>query len=103
MDLRTDIVEIWFGIANWQISSVFEIFTCISPRHIHICLFRTITLNINGFSPNLKCILILWRSGLGLHMGTLRQLLTKLSPDDTIMAGYYRFTLVFQNETYKGN
>ena len=30
---------------------------------------RTITLsNINGFSPNLVCALILWKSGLGLLM-----------------------------------
>ena len=29
-----DIVEIWFGIANWQISSLFERVIC--PRHAHI-------------------------------------------------------------------
>ena len=32
--------------------------------------FQMITLvNINGFSPNLMCTLILWRSGLGLLIG----------------------------------
>ena len=36
--------------------------------------FRMITwVNINGFSPNLVCVLILWRSGLGLLMGKFSQ------------------------------
>ena len=39
--------------------------------------------NINGFSPNLVCALILWRSGLGLLMGKFRQFLTELSAPDT--------------------
>ena len=81
-----DIVEIWFGIANGQISSIFDRVIC--PRHTHIfvsgCVcpsicssavhlffcFQMITwVNINGFSQNLVCALILWRSGLGLLMG----------------------------------
>ena len=36
-----DIVEIWFGIANGQISSNFDGVIC--PRHAHIFVFRTIT------------------------------------------------------------
>ena len=45
--------------------------------------FRMITwVNINGFSPNLVCGLILWRSGLGLLMGKFRQFLTVLSARD---------------------
>ena len=60
-----DIVEIWFGIANGQISSIFDRVIC--PRHVHI---------FNGFSPNLVCALILWRSGLGLLMGKFRQFWT---------------------------
>ena len=40
--------------------------------------FQTITVNINGFSPNLVCVLILWRSALGLLMGNFRQLLTAI-------------------------
>ena len=35
--------------------------------------------NINAFSPNLVCALILWRSALGLLMGKFRQILTKLA------------------------
>ena len=38
--------------------------------------------NINGFSPNSVCALILWRSGLGLLMGKFRQFLTELSARD---------------------
>ena len=42
--------------------------------------FWTITLvNINAFSPNLVCALILWRSALGLLMGKFRRFLTELS------------------------
>ena len=36
-----DIVEIWFGIANGQISSNFDGVIC--PRQVHIFVFRTIT------------------------------------------------------------
>ena len=37
--------------------------------------FRMITgVNVNGFSPNLVCALILWRSGLKLLMGKVRQI-----------------------------
>ena len=51
-------------------------------------------LNINGFSPNLVCALILWRSGLGLLMGKFRQIFTKLSARDTITMGYYSLTFL---------
>ena len=37
----------------------------------------------NGFSPNLVCALILWRSGLGLLMGKFRQIFTELPARDT--------------------
>ena len=36
----------------------------------------------SGFSPNLVCALILWRSGLGLLMGKFRQIFTELSAPD---------------------
>ena len=39
--------------------------------------------NVNRFSLNLVCALILKRSGLGLLMGKCRQILTKLSARDT--------------------
>ena len=39
--------------------------------------------NINGFSRNLVCASILWRSGLGLLMGKFRKILTDLSAEDT--------------------
>ena len=75
-----DIVEIWFAIANGQILSIFDIYlasTCL------IFCFRTITwVNINGFSPNLVCALILYRSGLGLLMGKWPEFLTELSTRD---------------------
>ena len=35
--------------------------------------------NVSGFSPNLACALILWRSGLGLLVGKFCQFLTELS------------------------
>ena len=41
--------------------------------------FQMITrVNINGFSPNLVCALILWRSGLGLLMGKFHYIFTEL-------------------------
>ena len=48
-----------------------------------ICLsvsrFQMITWVNNGFSSNLVCVLILWKSGLGLLMGKFRQFFTELS------------------------
>ena len=75
-----DIVEIWFGIANEQISSIFDSYL---PETCPYFCFRTITwVNNKGFSPNLVCAFILWRSGLGLLMGKFRQFLTELSARD---------------------
>ena len=51
-------------------------------------------ININGFSPNLVCTLILWRSGLGLLMGKFCQIFTELSASDTIMEEYYSLTFL---------
>ena len=53
--------------------------------------------NIDGFSPNLVCALILCRSGLGLLMGKFRQCLTELSACDMIMimAGYYSLSFLY--------
>ena len=84
-----DIVEIWFGIANEQISSIFE--AVISPRHAHF-RFRTITwVNNKGFSPNLLYALTLRRSGLGLLWANfvkfLRSHLPKTCP-------YFRFRMI---------
>ena len=41
LGMRIDIVEIWFGIANGQISSNFDGVVC--PRQAHIFIFQTIT------------------------------------------------------------
>ena len=56
--------------------------------------FRMITwVNINGFSPNLVCALMLWRSGLGLLMGKFCQFLTKLSARDTHIFSFPDYNL----------
>ena len=76
-----DIVEIWFGIANGQISSNFYGVICLRRPYFR---FRTITsVNNKRFSPNLLYALTLMRSGLGLLMGKLRQILSELSGRDT--------------------
>ena len=52
-----DIMDIWFGIVNEHISSFFDSYLPATAPYFH---FRMITLvNINGFSPNLICALIL--------------------------------------------
>ena len=76
-----DIVEIWFGIANGQISSIFDSYL---PETRPYFRFRTITcVNNKGFSPKLLYALTLRRSGLGLLMGKFRQIFTELSARDT--------------------
>ena len=48
LDMCIDIVEIWFGIANEQISSKFDGVIC--QRHTNIFVFRMITwVNVKGF------------------------------------------------------
>ena len=52
-----DIVEIWFGIANGQISPIFN--SCLPATHLIFCFGTVTSVNINGFLPNLLCALIL--------------------------------------------
>ena len=72
--------------------------------------FRMITwVNMNGFSPNLVCALILWKSGFGLLMGKFRQILTELSardtpifsfPDDNLSKHQWIFTKLDMKEVW---
>ena len=50
---------------------------------VSVFLFRGYNLNISGFSPNLVCALILWRSGLGFPMGKFCKFLTVCQPHDS--------------------
>ena len=75
--LCIDIMEIWFRIANGQLSSIFDSY--LPMKDLYFC-FRTVTLvSLDGFSPNSISALILWRSGLGLLIGKFHQFLTELS------------------------
>ena len=88
-----DIVMIRFGETNLQISSIIDSY--LPTTHVYFC-FQTITsVNIKGFSPNLVCAFILWRSGLGLLLTRFCQFLTELSACHNIVAGYYCFTFLF--------
>ena len=76
-----DIEETWYGIADGQISSIFDSYLPATCPYFH---FWTITLvNINGFSSNLVRALILWRSAFGLLMGKFHPFLTELSVHNT--------------------
>ena len=69
-----DNVQICFGIAIGQILSIFDRGLPTTPPFFS---FRTKSfVNLNGFSPNLICTLILWRSGLGLLIGKFSQFFT---------------------------
>ena len=82
-----DIVEIWFGIANGQISSIFD--GSYLPETHPYFRFRTITwVNNKGFLPNLLHALTLRRSGLGfLVVKFLRSYLPETHP-------YFRFRMI---------
>ena len=81
--------QLWWGIIVSHWSSV-----CPSIVRPSVFCFRMITwVNINGFSPNLVCVLILWRSGLGLLMGKFRQFLTQLSARDTPIFSFPDYNL----------
>ena len=62
-----DIVETWFGVADGKISSIFDSF--LPSTHPYFHFWTKTYVNLNGFSPNLVCALILWRSALGLLIG----------------------------------
>ena len=71
-----DIVENCFENSDGQISSVFDSYLAGTYQYFH---FWTITfLNINGFSPNFVCALILWRCALRMLMGKFCGFLTEL-------------------------
>ena len=90
LDVCIDIVEIWFGIVNEQILSIFARVKMYLPAIRLYFHFRLITLvNINKFSPNLVCTLILWRPGLGLLMGKFCQVLTELSACHTSIFSFH--------------
>ena len=72
-----DIVETWFGIADGQISSIFVSYLPGTRLYFHFWMITLI--NINAFSPNLVCALILWSSAIELLMGKFHQFLTELS------------------------
>ena len=67
----------------------------VCPSFFHFQMITSV--NINGFSPNLVCALILWRSGLGLLMGKFRQIFMELSARDKIMVGYYSLTFLLSH------
>ena len=61
-----DILETCLGIVDVQILSIYDRVIC--PRHPYFHFWMITLVNINEFSPNLVCALILWRSALGLLM-----------------------------------
>ena len=90
LGLCIDIVEIWFGIANEQISSNFD--GVLYPRHAHIFVFHMITSKCQGILTKFgTCIdMKIW---FGIAYGQ-RQCLTELSARNMIMAGYYSLTVL---------
>ena len=75
-----DIVEIWFGIANGQISSIFDSY--LPETRSYFCFWTITRVNNKGFSPKLLYALTLRRSGLGLLMAKFLQIFTELSARD---------------------
>ena len=68
-----------------------DVHVSVRPSVVRPSIFRfwmITSVNINGFSPNLICALILWRSGLGLLMGKFRQIFTELSARDTLIFSF---------------
>ena len=62
-----NIVEIWFGIDDGQISSFFDSYLPATSPYFHFWM-KTLV-NVSRFSPNLVCALILLRSALGFLIG----------------------------------
>ena len=82
-----DIVEIWYGIANGQIS-----WQSYLPEYFHFRSIRS--------KSHLICALILWRFVLRLLMGKFSKFVLELSAHDMIMERYYRFMFYYLNIWY---
>ena len=78
-------MEIWFGIINWQILSIFDSYLLAVHRYFHSQMITLV--NISGFSPSLVCVLILSRPGFGLLMG---EFLTELSARDMCLFSFLK-------------
>ena len=100
------IVKIWFEIVNGQVLLIFRVLPTTDPC-LHLRMILIVI--IDGFSPNLVCALILWRSTLGMLMGKFCLFLTSshlpgtlwlFIPRHTIVAGYYGFTLVVHESVH---
>ena len=78
----------WRSIMVTCWSSVYPSICCKSI-HPYFNLRMILWVNVNGFSSKLRCILIFWRSGLGL----LIKFLTELPACHMIVARYYCFSL----------
>ena len=78
-----DIVEICYGIASEQISSIFDE---LSARNTSVFYFQDNNLSKSQWIFTI-CAFLLWRSALGLHIGKFRQFLTGLSAHNMIIAG----------------
>ena len=85
-----DIIEIWFGIAIMVKFCQFW-HSCLPITCPYFCFQIVTWVNISGFSPNLVCALILWRSGLGLLMDKLHQFWTEVICPPHDSSGYYNF------------
>ena len=84
------IMEIWLGIANGQILSIFDSNLPVTCPYFY---FRMITsVNMNGCSSNLVCALILWRSAFGLLMSKFCHMSILLFLDDKFSKYQWIFT-----------
>ena len=82
LDVCINIMETWFGIADGQISSIFDSYLPVTCPYFHFWMITLV--NINRFSLNLVCALILWRSAFGLLMGKFCPFLTVICPHTSV-------------------
>ena len=81
------------------IGKVRPFLTELSARNTCVFYFKYL---FNGFSPNLICAFILWRSALGLLIGKFRQFLTVICPRHD-NCGVLSFHVLFLIEVGKYN
>ena len=89
-----DIVKIWFGIANGQILSILDSY--LPATHPYFCFWMITWINVDWFSPNLVCALIVWRSAFGLLMGKFCQFFYRvicLSHDSGVVLLFHFFII----------
>ena len=80
------------GCYGFMLAVCVYVHLAICCMSVSICFWTITWVNINGFSLNLVCALIMWRSGLGLLMGKISSIFDRVFQDNNLRKSQGIFT-----------